>query len=149
VKKANFRPKTATITMTLAQPLITIPPHATNQDVTGTCTHTGAPVRLLTASPHAHKNAHHMKFTVEKKGGMSIVMYDAAFDFSEQTTYALNPPVVVEDGDRIITTCTYSNETDQTITFGENTGNEMCFNFAMYEPMNGLNCGVGISFPQF
>jgi hypothetical protein len=33
------------------------------------------------------------------------------------------------------------------VTFGENTGNEMCFNFAVAEPMNGLNCGfAGITF---
>ena len=27
------------------------------------------------------------------------------------------------------------------ITFGENTGNEMCFNFATYYPMGAMNCG--------
>jgi hypothetical protein len=135
--------------MALSQALISIPPHSTDQDVTGTCTHSGAPIRLLSASPHAHKNAHHMKFTVEKKSGMSIVMYDASFDFNEQTTYALDPPLVIEDGDRIITTCTFSNESDRTITFGENTGNEMCFNFAMYEPKDGLTCGGGFAIPSF
>ena len=53
------------------------------------------------------------------------------------------PPIVVESGDKVITTCTFDNDTDQTITFGENTGNEMCFNFAIVEPMDGLNCGFG------
>ena len=65
------------------------------------------------------------------------------FNFEEQTTYALMPPIVVESGDKVITTCTFDNDTDQTITFGENTGNEMCFNFAIVEPMDGLNCGFG------
>jgi hypothetical protein len=147
LKKANFRPKTATITMSLASVNINIPAHATNQDVTGTCMHMGQPVRLLSASPHAHKNAHHMKFTVEKASGQKIVMHDAAFDFNEQTTYPLDPPLVIEQGDKIITTCTFSNDTDQVITFGENTGNEMCFNFAMYEPKDGLTCASSGMFP--
>ncbi|HET8936816.1 MAG TPA: c-type cytochrome [Polyangiales bacterium] len=152
LKKANFRPKTATITMMFASTQINIPAHATNQDVTGTCTHMGQPVRLLSASPHAHKNAHHMKFTLEKANGQKVVMHDALFDFNEQTTYPLDPPLVVEQGDRIVTTCTFSNDTDQAITFGENTGNEMCFNFAMYEPKDGLSCANnngGGMFPRF
>jgi hypothetical protein len=148
LKKANFRPKTATVAQSLTQLLISVPPRATNQEVTGTCNHSGAPVRLLSVSPHAHKNAHHMKFTVERANGETLVMHDMPFNFEEQTTYALDPPVVVEAGDRIVTTCTFSNDTDQVITFGENTGNEMCFNFALYEPMGGLSCGVG-GFPRF
>lgn len=146
LKKEHFRPKTATITMALAQGLINIPPRAVDQDVTGVCTHAGDPVRLLSVSPHAHKYANHMKFSVEKANGMTIVMHDQDFNFNEQTTYALDPPVEVEAGDRIITTCTYTNESAATVTFGENTENEMCFNFAMYEPMGGLNCGGGFGF---
>jgi len=141
LEKAHFRPKTATVTNRLTQTLISVPPRTVDMDVTGTCRHTGAPVRLLSASPHAHKNAHHMTFTVEKANGQKITMHDDAFNFEEQTVYPMTPPVVIEAGDRIITTCTFSNPTDRTITFGENTGNEMCFNFAMYEPMGGLTCG--------
>jgi hypothetical protein len=143
LKQANFRPKTATVTNALSQYLISVPAGASDFDVTGTCTHTGMPVRLLSASPHAHRTAHHMKFTVQKANGQVITMHDDVFNFEEQTTYAMNPPVVIESGDRIITTCTFTNDTERTITFGENTGNEMCFNFALYEPMGGLNCGLG------
>lgn len=146
LKKAHFRPKMASVTNALTSALINIPAHSVMTDVTGTCNHTGAPVNLLTVSPHAHRTAKHMKFTVEKANGKSIVMHDMDFNFAEQTTYALNPPVVVESGDKVITTCTFTNDTDRTITFGENTGNEMCFNFAIAEPMNGLACG-GFGFP--
>jgi hypothetical protein len=146
LKKPHLRPKTATTTNALASALINLPPHSTNVDVTGTCTHTGEPVRLLSVSPHAHRFGQHMKFTVEKANGMSIVMHDMDFHFEEETTYALRPPVTVESGDRIITTCTFSNDSNQTVTFGENNGNEMCFNFALYEPKGALRCGPGISF---
>jgi hypothetical protein len=141
LERANFRPKTASVTNRLASRLINIPARAVDYDVTGTCAHSGAPVNLLSVSPHAHRTAKHMKFTVEKANGMTIVMHDKDFNFEEQTTYALDPPIVVESGDKVITTCTFTNDTDRTITFGENTGNEMCFNFAITEPMNGLSCG--------
>ena len=142
LKQPNFRPKTATVTQRLSQYLISVPAGAVNHKITGTCRHTGQPVRLLSASPHAHRTAKHMRFVVEKANGETIVMHDEAFNFEEQTTYALTPPVVIESGDRIITECTFTNDTDQTITFGENTGNEMCFNFALYEPMGGLQCSL-------
>jgi hypothetical protein len=142
LKQPNFRPKTATVTQRLSQYLISVPAGATDHKITGTCRHTGEPVRLLSASPHAHRTANHMRFVVEKANGETIVMHDEAFNFEEQTTYAMTPPVVIESGDRIITECTFSNDTDRTITFGENTGNEMCFNFALYEPMGGLQCSL-------
>jgi len=149
LKRPNFRPKTATTAANLTSFLINVPPGASDFDVTGSCTHTGQPVRLLSVSPHAHRTATHMRFTIERASGETVVMHDAAFNFEEQTTYPLDPPVVVESGDRIITTCTYTNDTSRAITFGENTGNEMCFNFALYEPMGGLNCGAGGGFPRF
>ncbi len=148
LKKANFRPKTATVTNRFTQTLISVPPRAVNQKVTGTCTHTGQPVRLLSVSPHAHRTAKHMKFTVQRADGKTETMHDDTFNFEEQTTFPLDPPVVLQSGDRVITECTFTNDTDRTITFGEDTGNEMCFNFALYEPMGGLNCG-GAGFGGF
>jgi hypothetical protein len=144
LKKPNFRPNTATVNQTFSQFLINIPARATNFDVTGSCTFTGQnPVTLLTASPHAHTLARHMKFTLTKKSGQVIVMHDGAFDFNEQTSYALPEPLKLENGDVVTTTCTYDNPTDRAVTFGENTGNEMCFNFAVYYPMGAMACGSG------
>ena len=37
-------------------------------------------------------------------------------------------------GDVIKTRCAWNNTTDQTVQFGENTENEMCFSFTMYYP---------------
>jgi hypothetical protein len=144
LKKANFRPKSATVAQNLSQYLINIPARAVDYDVTGSCTISGnTPITLLSVSPHAHKTAKHMKFTVEKANGQQIVMHDEPFNFEEQTSYALKPPIVLGAGDRVTTTCTFTNPEDRAVTFGENTGNEMCFNFAVYEPMGALNCGGG------
>ena len=148
LKKANFRPKTATTTNALTSFLINLPPRSTDVDITSTCTHTGQPFRLLSSSPHAHKYAHHMKFTLTKASGETIVLHDLPFNYEEQTTYPLMPPIEIVSGDRITTTCTFSNDSDRTVTFGENTGNEMCFNFALYEPMGAISCGGGGGLPR-
>jgi hypothetical protein len=49
-----------------------------------------------------------------------------------QELFTLDKPLVLGAGDNVITTCTYNNDTNNAVTFGENTGDEMCFNFALY-----------------
>jgi hypothetical protein len=144
VSKDKFRPNTATVFMGFAgigAPMV--PAMATNYNLTATCAVTAKqPVHLLTASPHAHKLAVHMKFTA-KVGGREIVMHDAPFDFNEQTSHPLAEEVVLNTGDTVTTVCTYTNPTNKAINFSENTDGEMCFNFAVYYPMGALSCGGG------
>ncbi|MET0384957.1 MAG: hypothetical protein ABW321_03310 [Polyangiales bacterium] len=41
-------------------------------------------------------------------------------------------------------TCSYQNDTDRAAGFGENTGDEMCFNFVMVYPKDNFGCyGLG------
>ena len=144
VKKDNFRKNTATVAQMLGAFQINIPPHSTGVEITGTCTLTGdEPVTLLTASPHGHRMAKHMKFTLERDNGETIVMHDQSFNFEEQGQFDLEEPLTLNKGDKLITTCTYENDTDLTVTFGEDTGNEMCFNFALYYPQGALRCSFG------
>lgn len=143
VKKEHFRKNAAAVTGRLAG-FPVIPANSTNVDITSQCKFSGStPVTLLTASPHAHTYARHMKFTVKKKSGEEIVMHDMPFMFGEQHSYPLDPPVVVEAGDVITTTCTYTNTTNRTVTAGESTTDEMCFNFAVYYPAGKFSCGGG------
>jgi hypothetical protein len=144
LKKEHFRAKTAATFTGFTQFAINIPPHATNVDVTANCAVSMTqPVTLLSASPHAHKLANHMKFTVQSSGGGAVVMHDAPFDFNEQGTFPLDKPIELKAGDTVTTTCTFSNPGNTTVTFGESTEDEMCFNFAVYYPMNALSCGIG------
>jgi hypothetical protein len=142
LQKPNFRANTAAVHTGFSKLAFNIPAHATGVNITGSCTVTATtPVTIITASPHAHKLATHMKFTVQKASGETIVMHDADFDFNEQQAYAMNPAVQLVTGDKVFTTCTYTNDTDQAVHFGENTEDEMCFNFAAYYPMGALSCG--------
>jgi hypothetical protein len=150
VKGEHLRPKTATVYQGFSTFQINIPAHAVDFDVTTTCAvNTTEPVTLLSSSAHAHTNATHMKFTLERASGETIVLHDAPFDFYEQGVDPLDMPLTLNTGDKVTTTCTYSNKTDKAVTFGENTGNEMCFNFAVYYPLKALSCSGGGGFPSF
>ncbi len=149
LKKEHFRPKMASVVRNFGSlgtyrsgGFVLAPAGQANHSETGTCPVTvDQPVHLLTASAHAHTYAVHMKFTVKKKDGREIVMHDDDFFFHAQKSYALKDEVVLETGDVVNTTCTYTNDTTKNITFGESTTNEMCFNFAVYYPKGALHCG--------
>ena len=148
LKQAHFRKNLAAVAMGFASigaGGVLAPAGKTNYDNTSTCTiNASQPVHLLTAAPHAHKYAVHMKFTVKKKDGTVIVMHDKPFSFGEQGTYPLaGGEQLLETGDVVTTTCTYTNTTNKDVTFGESTTNEMCFNFALYYPKGGYSCGGG------
>lgn len=144
VSKAHFRPNTATVFMGFVGfgfPMV--PANSVNYSLTANCAVTATqPVHLLTASPHAHKYANHMKFTA-KVSGQDVLMHDAPFDFNEQTSHPLDQEVILKTGDTVTTVCTYTNMTNKAINFSENTDGEMCFNFAVYYPMGALSCGGG------
>jgi hypothetical protein len=146
VKGANLRKNHAAITMSLTSlgfPLA--PANSTGHESTGVCNVTASePVHLMTAGPHSHTYAVGHRFTVKKKSGEEIVMLDHAFQFGEQKSYRLEPEVILETGDTVYTTCVYTNTTNRNINFGQNTGDEMCFNFASYYPKGALNCGGGL-----
>ncbi|HEX6243164.1 MAG TPA: hypothetical protein VFZ61_19760 [Polyangiales bacterium] len=144
VKGANLREHAAAVTMNLnALRFPLVPANAVRHEATGECRVTGStPVHLLTASPHSHTYAVGHRFSVKKASGEEIVLLDRPFTFGEQKSYGLSPEVIVQEGDTITTTCVYSNPTNRSINFGENTDDEMCFNFATYWPKGALVCSL-------
>jgi mono/diheme cytochrome c family protein len=145
LKKPNFRPNLASVFRNFGSiggsDLVLAPANGINHPEEGTCqVKVTEPVRLLTAAPHAHTHAVHMRFTVTKADGREIVMHDAPFSFDAQSSYLLPEEVILETGDVVHTVCTYTNMTNRNVRFGESTTDEMCFNFAVYYPMNALSC---------
>ena len=116
----------------------TIFPNTPMTENKATCTvKSTKPVTLITSSPHAHGLGIGAKLVVQRANGMTEVVHDKPFNFEEQTTYPIN--VVLNNGDRVTTTCIYKSSPNLVI-FGFNTEEEMCFNFAQYYPMCGMTC---------
>lgn len=109
----------------------------------GECTvSTSEPVHLITSSPHMHSYGVHAKFEVLRTDGSVEMLHDTPFDWEDQSIKPID--VELHDGDVVRTTCIYQNDTDQTISFGEDSADEMCFNFARYYPRGALTCTGGL-----
>ncbi|MBL8606733.1 MAG: hypothetical protein JNL38_05410, partial [Myxococcales bacterium] len=84
--------------------------------------------------PHMHGLGTSIDTKLYKGGAGAGVDLGAApkWDFNTQYWYPID--ATVEKGDVIKTRCAWNNTTDQTVKFGENTENEMCYSFTLYYP---------------
>jgi len=84
-----------------------------------------------------HKLAVHMKTEVLRKDGTIDLIVDTPFDFRDQTDHPVT--IVVNQGDRLRTTCSYVNNTGRLVLYGEGTEEEMCLNFVTAYPAGALS----------
>jgi len=91
-------------------------------------------VTFFAASPHMHTRG--LALVTERipggKGAAEIVFGQDPFNFENQEAFPIEKRV--EPGDVFRTRCTWKNTGDTEVTFGEKTGDEMCFNFLNYYP---------------
>ena len=103
---------------------------------TGTCApRADEPIHIIAGTPHMHLKGSHMKVTVNRDDGDSEVVHDEPFAFENQRGYAED--IVIQPGDSITTTCTYSAPS----RFGKGTNEEMCYWFALAYPAGALADG--------
>lgn len=118
--------------------LFSIPANST-RTVTGGCTiAAGRNYQLFAVWPHMHQIATHQKVSLIRPSG-TLVLHDAPFAFGEQDFDEVNPIEPLVGGDRIQVECTYTNNTNQTIGFGDSSNSEMCFAGLYRYPATGSN----------
>lgn len=128
---------------TLGSLAINLPPRSTGTTATGNCTPTNTePVHIISAAPHMHRLGTSFQ-TVLMRGGSTanptMVVQLPRWDFNAQTSYPAD--VTVMPGDVLRTTCTYDNPGSASVFFGENTEDEMCFDFVLAWPAGQLSSG--------
>jgi hypothetical protein len=102
-------------------------------EISGTCT-VGADGTILNWWPHMHQMGTHMKVSVE-----GDVVHDENFTFTEQINYPTERQV--QAGDQIDVTCTYVNDTGESVSWGDSSNNEMCFvGFYRYPKIGDAFC---------
>jgi hypothetical protein len=123
---------------------INIPAHGM-QVLPSTCKPTVAngPVHLMEINPHMHKTGIHATSILTRANGDKVTIHDAAFSFDSQTKYILPEDgsaadILLNKGDSITSTCTFKNDTNAAIRFGQNTQDEMCFFYVIAWPMGQL-----------
>jgi hypothetical protein len=88
---------------------------------------------FFTSFAHMHGRGTALSTTLQHLfSGTETVSDYEGFNFSEQGFRPAKGTVGV--GDVIRTRCAWTNTSDELVTFGENTDNEMCFNFVGYYP---------------
>lgn len=105
-----------------------IPPgESTSPEVT--CSIWGNP-KLIIVAPHMHTRGTRFKALLKRFGEPDQCLIDIPeWEFEWQGGYMLTEPLQLQSGDRITTQCSFFNETNRLVTFGEGTEDEMCFDF--------------------
>ena len=83
-----------------------------------------------------------MNTVVKRLDGSSETVFDRDFDFNSQITYLLDPKIILQPGETIVSTCTFDNSTNASVPFGPSTTQEMCYNFTTSFPAKALDDGV-------
>lgn len=98
------------------------------------------PLQIVQSWPHMHQLGRKLTTDLVRADGTTVPLGHAdPFSFFDQAGYAVD--ATVSNGDRFVTRCTWENTTDQTVVWGEETHQEMCFNLLTYYPR--------IPLPQF
>lgn len=139
---------------TLGTVRIDIPPFASGHQAIGECkswltSFLPEPVHAIASFPHMHEFG--TKFRTEVFRGADNGPKETLVDidnwvFDNQRYYEHQPAFTIYPGDSLRTTCTYDNMSNNAVTFGEKTEDEMCFNFVMLYPIDlfdgNRTCGL-------
>lgn len=136
---ATLRKHTAVVS-TLGSLAINLPPKSADVEVSGTCTpDTTTELHVISSGPHMHQAGTRFRTDILRGGdenARETLVEVPRWDFETQAQYPSS--AVVRPGDKLRTTCTYSNPGSSRVTFGERTEDEMCFNFVAVWPAPGL-----------
>jgi hypothetical protein len=117
----------------LAGPIsLNIPAHSTGVVQSGTCT-LNKDATLVGVGPHAHMHATHFKVTAHSSIVGDVVIHDADYSFDSQLVSTIDG-VEMKKGDTVDVACTYDNNSDKPISFGDSSLAEMCFAGLMRYP---------------
>jgi hypothetical protein len=132
--------------VTLGDAGIRLPPRSRDVDVTHQCRPFqmpgGGDFTILSSGPHMHQLAtSFLSEVIRADGSRQDLGRIDAWNFDDQTSIAMEPPVRVNRGDSLRINCRYNNPTDRFVGFGENSEDEMCFDFLLVYPVDHMPVG--------
>jgi hypothetical protein len=133
------RPHTAVISA-LGSFAVDLPARSSNVEIKGTCTPKATePLHIVGAGPHMHRLGRSASTDILRGGSeqnrVSVVNVPD-WNFDLQQTHPVD--LIVNPGDKLVTTCHFDNPTDRNVTFGERTEDEMCLDFLFAWPAPGV-----------
>ncbi|MFL5320146.1 MAG: hypothetical protein ACJ790_10865 [Myxococcaceae bacterium] len=85
------------------------------------------PLRLWGVFPHMHQLGTHIKVSLD--GSNTCFADIPKWDFHWQQMYLFQQPVTIPSNASIRVSCSWSNPTSRTVTWGESTTDEMCLSY--------------------
>ena len=108
------------------------------QSVNGACPLEGEmPVKLLMMAPHMNRLGNRVRMTVQRANGDAQQFFGAEFSYDRQLMWQTN--VTLQPGDRVVTRCTYDNDTGMRVPFRSSFHFEQCYVYAISEPAGMLD----------
>jgi hypothetical protein len=101
-----------------------IPPG--EHSITGGCT-LKKDATLFAVGPHMHQLGVHMTVTAHSSDAGSRTILDVPYSFDDQQVTPIPEAVPMRAGDFVEVRCDYRNNTNDTVTWGESSLDEMCF----------------------
>jgi hypothetical protein len=98
------------------------------------------PIHIIGFEPHMHRIGKNMKTSIIRAGGMKEVIFDKPFVFGSETHYYVEAEV--KPGESLETSCTFFNDTNKGVPFGESSDTEMCYQFTFHYPARALSNGA-------
>lgn len=78
-----------------------------------------------------------MQTQVKRKDGQIQALFSQPFSFGQSTYYPSDYALAA--GEELLTTCTFNNDTDHGVPFGDTADLEMCYQFALAYPAGALS----------
>jgi hypothetical protein len=111
--------------LVLAGPLaLEIPPGGTTKQG-GQCTFDHDST-IISVGPHMHQLGVHMRVVAHSSVAGDTMLFDGPYAFDSQQRYAIDF-VEMKAGDVVQVECTYQNDTDHAVAWGQSSLDEMCF----------------------
>lgn len=109
------------------------------------------PFKMLLNWPHMHELGDSIRTEVARggiSGPVETLVDIPQWNFENQIYYPHEPSIEVMPGDVLRTTCSYTNDTAQDVSYGGGTGDEMCFDFALVYPITAFDMENPIGPPE-
>jgi hypothetical protein len=87
-----------------------------------------------------HRIGKRMTTSVKKTDGTMTTIFDEPFSFGNETHYFAS--FDLQPGEELVTSCTFDNDNDFRVMFGESSDTEMCYQFAFSYPAHALSNGA-------
>jgi hypothetical protein len=97
-------------------------------------------IHIIGFEPHMHRIGKRMQTAVKHMDGRMETIFDKPFVFGNETHYYVDYELT--PGQQLVTSCSFFNDNNFGVPFGESTDTEMCYQFTFAYPAHALSNGA-------